>query len=508
MDPREFEKLKVYKLQKEFDQPTGTNAPGRTKFGSYSYLLRLCSALAVFAAVAVLLVGAVSEPYAQVTALSIDQTEALLNADVHTENREVTDLRWTLYEEGTDPVQEGTMSSLNENVNLYCLNAGTDYTFRITGIMDSETIELELFAFKTPGTPTEPEPTVTTPVPSDKPAPSATAVPTPSVTPTPTPTPTVTPAPAPLLSLTLSAEPGYVISYDGSECEVIIKTDSTAAISVTASEGIKTWSEPGYLFIYPTQSGSVTVTASKNGYKSASASVQVEYVTTVTAPTPVPSTPSPKEPTYTASGYMADDNQLFLSYRITNNDIIDPSLNTVNPEPVSSSLDSTGASIDFQVNAAPGATPGTEIVYDYTPNTEGASPTSLTIEDKYIGGAITSATATIAADESATFSFVALQGSREDADSNSTAFTFEIQSVAAYMGTGDADAGINGLALSASLTSSGDGFLEYAITGSQANISQLIAINDYVFIRVKYKCYFGNAANPPAVTYDIPIIRE
>ena len=141
MDPREF------KLHKEFDQPTGSNQSRRTKFGSYTYLLPLCSALAVFAVIAVLLVGAVSDPYAKVTALSIFQTDAVLNVGIHKENREVKNIKWTLYEEGAESVQTGSLFQLNENAVLHDLSENTDYTFLVTGEMNLEEIELTRFAF-------------------------------------------------------------------------------------------------------------------------------------------------------------------------------------------------------------------------------------------------------------------------------------------------------------------------------------------------------------------------
>ncbi len=112
MDPREF------KLHKEFDQPTGINQSRRTKIGSCTYLLRLCSVLAVFAAAAVLNVG------------------------IHNENREVKNIKWILYEEGTESVQTGSLFQLNENADLHDLSENTDYTFLVTGEMNLEEIEL------------------------------------------------------------------------------------------------------------------------------------------------------------------------------------------------------------------------------------------------------------------------------------------------------------------------------------------------------------------------------
>lgn len=125
-----------------------------------------------------------------------------------------------------------------------------------------------------------------TPTTAPTPTAAATASPTPTATAAPTPTPTAVPTVLPVLSLSVSST--GVSSINGADCQVTVSADSDAVISVSSSSGIKTWYQTGYLFIYPAQSGTVTVTASKSGYQSSSVTIAVTYTVQTAVPTSTP----------------------------------------------------------------------------------------------------------------------------------------------------------------------------------------------------------------------------
>jgi flagellum-specific peptidoglycan hydrolase FlgJ len=67
---------------------------------------------------------------------------------------------------------------------------------------------------------------------------------------------------------------------------VDVTVNDGASVSVIPTEGIKYWYQPGYLYLYPYESGSVRVTAYKEGYKSVSKTVSVTYAPPTPSPTP------------------------------------------------------------------------------------------------------------------------------------------------------------------------------------------------------------------------------
>ena len=119
---------------------------------------------------------------------------------------------------------------------------------------------------------------------SSTPSPAPTATTTASPSPTPTATATTTPTQTTLPTIDLTVSQTSCTSSGGSECSVTVSSVAGASISVASSSGITTWQDPGIIYIYPTTDGAVTITASANGYQSASATVNVTYV----APTPTP----------------------------------------------------------------------------------------------------------------------------------------------------------------------------------------------------------------------------
>ena len=176
-------------------------------------------------------------------------------------------------------------------------------------------------------TPAESAAPSSTPMPTPASTPTPTPTPTPSSTPapTPTPTPSATPTPTvlPKLEFTLSAT--AVTSTGGSEILVNVTAEDGAAITTSCSSGISTWYDPGALYIYPQNAGTVTVTASKTGYQSTSQTIQVSYVVPTPTPTPTPaadasSDGSVKTPTLTRNddlsfwfrGCMVDAKDMFF----------------------------------------------------------------------------------------------------------------------------------------------------------------------------------------------------
>jgi hypothetical protein len=165
-----------------------------------------------------------------------------------------------------------------------------------------------------------------TPVPTPTPTSSSTPTPAPTPTPTPTATPTPTPTPTvlPKLDFTLSAT--AVTSTGGSEILVNVTAADGTAITTSCSSGISTWYDPGALYIYPQNAGTVTVTASKSGYQSTSQTIQVAYIVPTPTPTPTPASDtsssdgSVKTPTLTRNddlsfwfrGCMVDAKDMFF----------------------------------------------------------------------------------------------------------------------------------------------------------------------------------------------------
>lgn len=142
-----------------------------------------------------------------------------------------------------------------------------------------------------------PTPTATaapTPSPSPSPTPSATPSPTPKATAAPKPTATPKPTAAPTATPTPTALPQATLTLSSTEVSgssnlsVTIAVDDGATVTVVPTAGITYWYEPGYLYLYPTASGSVAVTASLSGYAPTTATITVTYIEPTPVPTPTP----------------------------------------------------------------------------------------------------------------------------------------------------------------------------------------------------------------------------
>ncbi|NLH92546.1 MAG: glucosaminidase domain-containing protein [Atopobium sp.] len=79
-----------------------------------------------------------------------------------------------------------------------------------------------------------------------------------------------------------------VTSINGAEIAVAVTASDGAIISVKTSDSnnITYWLDPGTLYIYPKQSGTVTVTASSTAYQSVSQDIKVTYVVQTATPAP------------------------------------------------------------------------------------------------------------------------------------------------------------------------------------------------------------------------------
>ncbi len=133
--------------------------------------------------------------------------------------------------------------------------------------------------------PTAPPAVTTVPVPTPEPAetPAVTPEPAPAATPAATPTaipstaPEPSPTPAPLPEAPLGLEKETVTTVGGKEVSVKITTAPDVTISTSCSQGISTWYDPGMLYIYPANAGTVTVTASGEAYEPVSKTIQVSW---------------------------------------------------------------------------------------------------------------------------------------------------------------------------------------------------------------------------------------
>ncbi len=167
-------------------------------------------------------------------------------------------------------------------VVLACaLGGGLFYVFQTNGLNPVHaSAEPSASASALPSAAAEPSPSAEPSAsagPSASAEPSATPTVTPKPTPSPTPSPTPTPTPQPQAVLTLGSTD--VSSINGAEAAVTVSASDGTTITVTTStSNIAYWLDPGTLYIYPQESGTVTVTASGSAYQSVSQTINVTYV--------------------------------------------------------------------------------------------------------------------------------------------------------------------------------------------------------------------------------------
>lgn len=149
--------------------------------------------------------------------------------------------------------------------------------------------------------------------PSSTVQPMVTSTPKSTISSTPAVMPTPTPTALPQISFQLSDT--AVTSTGGSEILIKVTCDSDVSITTSCSSGISTWYDPGALYIYPKNEGTVTVTASKGGYQSAYQIITVAYVVPTPTPTSTPAADTSSSDDTVLTPTLTKDDDLSFWFR-------------------------------------------------------------------------------------------------------------------------------------------------------------------------------------------------